>query len=90
MEKYGDIIAVVIGLAVVLLLSYLGKRAQLFSAFMLRVVLCCVVIYFMNMGLNEQGIQAQVGYNAVTILTSGVLGFPGLLLLYGIKSYSLL
>ncbi len=56
----------------------------------MRSVLGAIAIYFMNMVLATAGISLGVGINAVTVLTCGILGFPGLLALYGIGIYQLL
>ena len=49
-----------------------------------RGVLGAIGIFFVNSFLAKQGISTGVGINAVTILTSGILGFPGVLALYGV------
>lgn len=51
----------------------------------LRSVLGAVMICFVNGLLEKQGIDPGIGVNAVTLLTSGILGFPGLAALYGIS-----
>ena len=56
----------------------------------MRGILGTIAIYFINMALERMGISAGVGINAATVLTSGILGFPGLLALYGIGFYKLL
>ncbi len=58
--------------------------------FVMRGILGTIAIYFINMALERMGISAGVGINAATVLTSGILGFPGLLALYGIGFYKLL
>jgi len=35
-------------------------------------------------------IGIAIGINPLTILTSGILGFPGLIMLYGINLYKIL
>ncbi len=55
--------------------------------FVLRCVLGTIAMFFINTFLAGAGIYLNVGINAVTILTSGILGFPGLLALYGIGIY---
>ena len=49
-----------------------------------------VAIYFINDLLEKQGISIGVGINPVTVLTSAILGFPGLAALYGIGFYKFL
>ena len=56
----------------------------------MRSILRTIAIYFVNAALEKAGISLGVGINAVTVLTSGILGFPGLLVLYGIGIYKLL
>ena len=58
--------------------------------FVMRAVLGTIAIYFINTALEKVGISLGVGINAATVLTSGILGFPGLLVLYGIGIYRLL
>ena len=58
--------------------------------FVMRSVLGTIAIYFINSWLESVGISAGVGINVFTILTSGILGFPGLLALYGIGISKLL
>lgn len=57
---------------------------------LLRGILGTIAIYFINAALQAAGISLGVGINAITVLTSGVLGFPGLLALYGIGIYRIL
>lgn len=56
----------------------------------MRSILGTIAIYFVNAALEKAGISLGVGINAVTVLTSGILGFPGLLALYGIGIYRIL
>ena len=57
---------------------------------LLRGILGTIAIYFINSALEAMGLSLGVGINAVTVLTSGILGFPGLLALYAIGFYKLL
>ena len=57
---------------------------------LLRGILGTIAIYFINSALEAMGLSLGVGINAVTVLTSGILGFPGLLALYGIGIYKTL
>ena len=57
---------------------------------LIRGILGLIVIFFVNKFLDGQGISAAVGINAVTFLTSGTLGFPGVALLYGITFYQIM
>ena len=56
----------------------------------MRGILGTIAIYFINAALDYLGMPLGVGVNAATVLTSGILGFPGLLALYGIGIYRIL
>lgn len=52
---------------------------------LIRIVVGCTLIYFVNMIMQECGYQHYiVGINEVTVGTVGLLGVPGVMLLYGI------
>jgi len=53
----------------------------------MRAILGTIAMYFINNALEKAGISLGVGVNALTVLTSGILGFPGLLVIYGIGIY---
>ena len=46
--------------------------------------------YFLNWGIEILGFTVAVGINAATALTVGILGFPGILVLYGLAVYHML
>ena len=54
---------------------------------LMRGILGIIAIYFINSLLEKMGMSFGVGINAITVLTTGILGFPGLLTLYGIGFY---
>lgn len=56
----------------------------------MRSVLGTIVIYYVDFALKKRGIDLGIGINAVTVLTTGILGFPGLAALFGIGIYQLL
>lgn len=70
--------------AVVLVMGALKKRVEWLLNFVMRSVLGTAAIYFINSALAGVGISVGVGVNFFTVLTTGILGFPGLLALYGI------
>lgn len=74
----------------ILLVGAVRKKLEWLLNLVMRGVLGMVSIYFVNMGLAGFGISLGVGMNAVTLLTSAVLGFPGLLALYGVGIYRML
>lgn len=82
-EKTGMLIVIAV-CGLVLLITLLRNRAQVILNFMVRMVLGAIVMFFINDALEKQGIDIAVGLNAVSLLTAGTLGFPGVALLYGI------
>ena len=68
----------------VLLVAAMRSRTQILMNFILRAVLGLLLIYFVNAFLDGRGIPIHVGLGAVSLLISGVLGAPGVLMMYGI------
>lgn len=66
------------------------RKSNVLLRFLFRGVLGLAVIFVVNQCLNSQGISMQVGYNEVSFLTSGILGIPGVALLYGILGFQFL
>lgn len=61
------------------------KNKKLFLVnFIIRAILGLGLIFFTNQFLEYKEIAMEVGINAVSFLTSGFLGMPGVALLYGI------
>lgn len=58
--------------------------------FVMRCILGVIAIYFINTALAGRGISLGVGINVYTVLTSGILGIPGVAALYGIGLYKFL
>ena len=56
----------------------------------MRAILGTIAMYFINSVLDRMGVSLGVGINAATVLTSGILGFPGLIVLYGINFFKVL
>ncbi|MCI8582687.1 MAG: Pro-sigmaK processing inhibitor BofA [Dorea sp.] len=65
-------------------------RPGIIVNFLVRALIGMALIFFVNEFLSSRGINAAVGLNAVTFLTSGTLGIPGVALLYGIVFYRIL
>lgn len=66
------------------------QRSHVLVNFIVRAIVGVAMIFFVNEFLSSQGISVQVGMNPVTVLTSGILGTPGVALLYGISFYRFL
>ena len=58
--------------------------------FLFRGVAGMLGIYFINMLLAGSVGGVSIGYNMISFLLSGVLGLPGIVLMYGINFYMLL
>ena len=58
--------------------------------FLVRAILSAALIFFVNQFLDSQEISVAVGLNPITILTGGILGLPGIALLYGIVCWQIL
>ncbi|MBD5547670.1 MAG: Pro-sigmaK processing inhibitor BofA [Lachnospiraceae bacterium] len=90
MNTYTGIILIAVILVVVLLIGIMKSRAEWMINFILRGVLGMMSIYFVNFLLADVLPGVQIGYNPITFLTTGVLGVPGIAMLYGINFYMLL
>ena len=90
MDTNAGIYLIVGILAVVLIIGAMKSRAEWIINFMLRGVLGLMSIYFLNIFLGDVVPGMGIGYNPITFLTTGILGFPGLVVLYGINFYMLL
>ena len=58
--------------------------------FLIRAVVGIGIIFFVNQYLDYRNISVSVGINGISFLTSGLLGMPGIALLYGILFYQTL
>lgn len=74
----------------VLFMGAIRTKAEWLMNLVMRSILGTIAMYFINEALAFAGISLSVGINGVTVLTSGILGFPGILALYGIGLYKLL
>lgn len=90
MNNNPGIILIVGACIVVLLIGAVRGKMEWMLNVVLRSIMGALMIHFTNMALAVVGISLGVGINALTILTSGILGFPGLLALYGIGIYKVL
>lgn len=83
----GEIIGAVMIIAVcilVCLISYMKRKMALFTGFLIRGSIGTGLIILTNYILQMGGISLSVGIGPVSLLTSAILGIPGVLLLYGI------
>lgn len=61
------------------------KKVDIFLSYVLNTISGIAGIYFINSMMTWMQLQSSVGINGVTILSSTVLGIPGLLMIYGIS-----
>lgn len=76
--------------AVIILVGVLKSKMEWLLNLLMRSVLGTIAIYFINNVLAGAGISLGVGINPITVLTSGILGIPGLAAVYGIGIYNYL
>ncbi len=72
------------------LLLIIRSKAEWLLNICMRSILGMIAMFFINTMLADMGISLGVGINAFTVLTSGILGFPGIAALYGIGLYNFL
>jgi inhibitor of the pro-sigma K processing machinery len=90
MDNKNGILLVAAACVVVLLIGAVRKNMEWILNVTMRSILGTAAMYFINSALATAGISLGVGINAVTVLTTGILGFPGLVALYGLGIYKLL
>lgn len=90
MGNMGGIAAILAVCLIVLAIGAMGRKVEWLVNFILRAVMGTIGIYAINYMLAMRQIEVAVGINPLTILTSGVLGFPGLAVLYGIHLFKIL
>ena len=88
-ENLGTILIVAVCI-VVLFIGAVKSKMEWMIDIVMRSIWGTLAIHFINQILANVGISLGVGINVLTILTSGILGIPGLLALYGIGILQLL
>ena len=89
-NRFISFMIILAALLAVLLIGALRRKAEQLLTFLFRLVTGTVMIYFINLAVASYNMEIAIGINPVTVLTSGILGFPGVLLLYGINIVHLL
>lgn len=82
-----NMILLLAALIIIIFIGAVAKKKEWLLNFVMRSVLGTIAIFFINHSLAAAGISLGVGINAVSVLTSGILGIPGLLALYGLGIY---
>lgn len=90
MVNANGVLAILGVCVIVLIIGALGRKVEWLVNFILRAVMGTIGIYCLNYLLATREIMVAVGINPLTILTSGILGFPGIAVLYGIHFFKIL
>lgn len=90
MDTYTGIFYIVAILAIVLFIGVFKNRDEWIINLILRGISGMLMIYFLNFLFEKEYPAVEMGYNLVTFLTSAILGFPGVAMLYGINFYMIL
>lgn len=84
----GIIFAVIIAACTAfIVICLIMKKPELLVDFVLRACVGTAGIYLLDFVLGLGGYQIAVGVNAFTVLSNGLLGLPGFILLYGLAFY---
>jgi inhibitor of the pro-sigma K processing machinery len=70
--------------ALILLIIFMKEKMGFVVRIVCRGVLCSALIWAANQALFFFGMTPVLGINPATVLTSAILGFPGVCLLFGI------
>lgn len=82
------ILAVIIVICVIFIsVCVIIRRPDLIVDFLLRACVGTAGIYLLDFILGIAGYHVSVGINAFSILSNGLLGLPGFILLYGLAFY---
>ncbi|MCI6812408.1 MAG: pro-sigmaK processing inhibitor BofA family protein [Lachnospiraceae bacterium] len=90
METYQGALLIVGVCGIVLLILAVKRHSHLILNLVYRGVAGTITIFFLNQLMQLTGFSVVIGLNPGTVLTSTILGFPGVILLFGIKIYGLL
>ena len=90
MELYQGAFIIIAVFGIVMLILAVKTNSNFILNFLLRSIMGTLFIFGINQLLEFYDYSMIVGLNPVTVLTSGMLGFPGVVLLFGIKFYSML
>lgn len=81
------LIGIIIACLVFIGVCIAKRRPDLIVDFALRACIGTAGIYILDLVLRSKGYNINVGINEVSIITNGLLGLPGFILLYGVAIY---
>ena len=90
MENWQGALFIVGVCAIILLILALKRHSHLILNIVYRGVSGTILIFLTNHLMMLAGLSVYVGINPGTVLTCTILGFPGLILPFGMKFYGLL
>ena len=90
MEKYQGAFLIVAVCGIILLMLAVKSNSEMMLNFVYRCIGGTLLIFLINQAVSLLGFSITVGINLYTVLTSGILGFPGVLLLFGVQIYGML
>jgi len=80
-------IGIAVACIIILIICAIKRRPDLIVNFLLRSSIGTAAICLLDLALSNMGYQMSVGINGITVLTNGLLGLPGFLLLYALSFY---
>ena len=81
------LIGIIVICIVFITVCLVKRRPDLLIDFVLRSCIGIAGIYLLDLIFKSKGYDINVGINGVTVLTNGLLGLPGFILLYGLAIY---
>ncbi|MBR6770407.1 MAG: pro-sigmaK processing inhibitor BofA family protein [Lachnospiraceae bacterium] len=90
MNDYMGEMMIAVSCVIVLLMGCFKRKKEWIINFVFRMVTGTLSVFFVNGFLVSQGISIAIGINLITIFIAGLLGFPGLIMLYCINLYKIL
>ncbi|MBH1941011.1 pro-sigmaK processing inhibitor BofA family protein [Mobilitalea sibirica] len=81
------LLAIIIICVVFIAVCLIKRRPDLIVDFGLRAAIGTAGIYLLDFILRSRGYDFTVGINGLTVLTNGLLGLPGFIMLYGLAFY---
>ena len=90
MEKYQGEIFIIAVCGIIMLILLVKTNSNLLLKLTIRSLIGSIFILVGNYILQLYGFSFNIGLNPGTVLTTGILGFPGVILLFSIIIYSLL
>ena len=89
MDMNQGILCLASACAIVLMIVGWQKRIDVMRNFLMRLVTGTAAIVAVNFLLSGAGLNVTVGLNLFSLMSAGLLGMPGVAMLYGIAGCGL-